>query len=459
MWFGHLKVTLMGKIMSKDLHVIVGLGITAMSCARYLTERQIPFAIADTRPNPPHLTQFMQAYPDVSYMLGGLDNNLLDKAAALIVSPGVSIHEPAITRQISRGATVIGDIELFAREARAPVIAITGTNAKSTVTTLVGEMARAAGLRVEVGGNLGIPALDLLVSPDPELFVLELSSFQLETTFSLIPRVATVLNISPDHMDRYSSLKDYLAAKHRVYSNCQIAVCNRDDPATDTTEGYTERKFQFTLQAPSENEFGLLNKTGEVYLAFEDRLLIPVRELPILGRHYQANALAALAIGHGFGLAMDPMVETLIEFKGLEHRCQLISERNGVRWYNDSKGTNVGATLAAIDGLGPEIQGKLIIIAGGVGKNADFSPLVPAISRYVKKVILIGEAAPILANVLNDCVDITFAVSMQEAVTIADKAALSGDSVLLSPACASFDMFNNFEHRGKIFTEVVKGLL
>jgi UDP-N-acetylmuramoylalanine--D-glutamate ligase len=444
--------------MSQDLHVIVGLGATALSCARYLTEQNIPIAIADTRPAPPNLAHFKQMYPGVQTVLGHLDDGLFDKAAKLVVSPGVSIHEPAIARQIARGASVVGDIELFAHVANAPVIAITGTNAKSTVTTLVGKMAEAAGLRTQVGGNLGTPALDLLTTPKPEVYVLELSSFQLETTFSLAPAVATVLNVTPDHMDRYATEQDYRLAKHRVYSQCKIAVCNRDDPATDTDNQYQDRKLQFTLQTPRANEFGLINKNGEMYLAHEDQLLMPVRELPVLGRHYQANALAALAIGYGFGLPMEPMIETLIEFTGLEHRCQLVRERNKVTWYNDSKGTNVGATLAAIDGLGPEISGKLVLIAGGVGKNADFSPLVPAISKYVRTVILIGEASTVLADVLNDRVDIRFADSMEEAIALADEVAIAGDSVLLSPACASFDMFNNFEHRGNVFSEIVQGL-
>ena len=302
------------------------------------------------------------------------------------------------------------------------------------------------------------PRWDLLALKDPQLFVLELSSFQLETTHTLAPKVAALLNITPDHMDRYDSLDDYAAAKHRVFNHCEVAVCNRDDAATDAHANFSRQKLQFTLGIPGEREFGLLQKNGESFLAFEETILMPVRELPILGRHYQANALAALAIGYGCGLPMTPMIETLVSFNGLQHRCQLVRERYGIRWYNDSKGTNVGATLAAIDGLGPEIDGKLILIAGGVGKNADFSPLVPAIAKYVRTVILIGEAAPVLADVLTDRVEICFAKSMQDAVDLAAQTATPGDSVLLSPACASFDMFNNFEHRGDVFTEVVKGL-
>jgi UDP-N-acetylmuramoylalanine--D-glutamate ligase len=443
--------------MSEELHVIVGLGVTALSCARFLDAHNIPFAFIDTRTNPPNLDRLTQQFPGRQISLGSLDETLLDSAAKIIVSPGVSIKEPALARQIAKGKTVVGDIELFADVVSAPVIAITGTNAKSTVTTLVGKMALAAGLRSQMGGNLGVPALDLITKDNPELYVLELSSFQLETTHSLRPRVAALLNITPDHMDRYTTLNDYTDAKHRVFNHCEIAVCNRDDPATDT-KSFAQEKIKFTLQTPREKEFGLVLNQRESYLAFEDKLLMPVRELPILGRHYQANALAALAIGYSVGLRMAPMIETLISFNGLEHRCQLVKEGNGVRWYNDSKGTNVGATLAAIEGLGPEIDGKLILIAGGVGKNADFTPLVPGIAKYVRTVILIGEAAPMLADVLTDRVEICFAKSMQEAVALAAQVASPGDSVLLSPACASFDMFNNFEHRGDVFTEVVKGL-
>ncbi|MEO8400470.1 MAG: UDP-N-acetylmuramoyl-L-alanine--D-glutamate ligase [Gammaproteobacteria bacterium] len=444
--------------MSQNLHVIVGLGSSGFSAARYLMKQGIPVAVTDSRQNPPNLAEFTNEFPSVKLSLGKLDENLLAQAAKIIISPGVSLQEPAIAQQVIRGTPIVGDIELFAAAAKAPVIAITGTNAKSTVTTLVGEMAANAGVKVEVGGNLGVPALDLITTPQPELFVLELSSFQLETTYSLAPRVATILNVTPDHMDRYAGLQEYRSAKQRVYTNCEIAVCNRDDPLTECDEQVVQRKLYFTLNQPGDHEFGLLKKNGEMFLAFENQTLMPVRDLPILGRHYQANALASLAIGFGYGLPMHAMLQTLIQFNGLPHRCQLVRERNGVRWYNDSKGTNVGATLAAIEGLGPEINGKLILIAGGVGKNADFTPLVPAVEKYVKTTVLIGDAAPVLAEMLADRVEIRFAKNMEEAVTIAENLALPDDSVLLSPACASFDMFNNFEHRGQVFTDIVQTL-
>lgn len=442
--------------MSKDLHVIVGLGATGLSCARFLKKHGIPFAVTDTRTNPPHVAELQAIHPDVKCYFGGLDKTILNKAGTIVLSPGVALREPAIAQQVARGIPVIGDIELFARAVNAPVIGITGTNAKSTVTTVVGKMAEAAGYHVEVGGNLGVPALDLLASSTANLFVLELSSFQLETTYTLKSAVATVLNITPDHMDRYIDLADYQKAKHRVYQHCQMAVCNRDDPLTDCDTA--PRKLNFTLETPKQNEFGLLTKGDEVYLAHGEQALMSVNELPVMGKHYQANALASLAIGYGFGLPFEPMLNVLREFKGLPHRCQFIRKRNDVSWYNDSKGTNVGATQAAIEGLGSEIKGKLILIAGGVGKNADFSPLVPVIEKHVRHVVLIGEAANDLAHAIGHRVPLSFAKSMDEAVLQCDAQAKSQDSVLLSPACASFDMFKNYEHRGDVFMGIVEKL-
>jgi UDP-N-acetylmuramoylalanine--D-glutamate ligase len=440
-----------------SLSVIVGLGATGLSCARYLRAACMPFAMVDTRTAPPQLEAFRQLYPDVEIELGTLDAALFNKASEIILSPGIALREPAIARQLERSIPVIGDIELFARAVKKPVISITGTNAKSTVTTLVGEMAKVAGYQAPAGGNLGVPALDLLLQyPDADLFVLELSSFQLETTCSLVSAVATVLNVTPDHMDRYDTLADYQAAKQRVYQHCGTAVCNRDDPLTDVDHN---SKFYFTLNEPRHQEFGLHHIDNEIYLAFGEELLISVRELPVAGRHYYANALAALAIGHGYGLPFEPMIQVLRNFGGLPHRCQLVRHRRGVKWYNDSKGTNVGATQAAIEGLGEHISGKLILIAGGIGKSADFSPLLPALQKYARHVVLIGQAARELADMIDGHIPISFAVTMEEAVQRCDAVAQSGDSVLLSPACASFDMFKNFEHRGQVFSEVVDKLV
>ncbi len=443
----------------KNLHVVVGLGETGLSCVRYLSAQNIPVAVTDTREGPPALSELKKKFPNVVLALGALSEDLLNDAEVIVCSPGVALTEPALEKQKARGVPIIGDIELFARAANAPVIAITGSNAKSTVTTLVGLMMKAAGLKVKVGGNLGVPALDLLdFQSPPAAYVMELSSFQLESTFSLKPRVAAVLNITPDHMDRYASFQEYRAAKLRIYHGCQSAVCNRDDVNTECGEQFSQRRFYFTLSGPVQNEFGLMKKNDKTYLAFETEGLMPVADLPVRGRHYQANALAALAIGHAFGLSMKPMLKVLGEFKGLTHRCQLVRELNGVYWYNDSKGTNVGATLAAMEGLGCEIAGKLILIAGGVSKSADFSPLVPAANQFVRTAIFIGEAAPVLAETFANASEVLFAKDLPEAIQRADQKAHPGDCVLLSPACASFDMFKNYEHRGEVFMQLVREL-
>lgn len=444
--------------MSDSLHVIVGLGETGLSCARFLKSRGIPFAVADTRLEPPHLDQFFSLYEGVPTSFGPLDAGFLKKAARIVLSPGVSQRTPVIAELRQQGIPVIGDIELFAEAVDAPVIAITGTNAKSTVTTLVGLMMKAAGLSTEVGGNLGVPALDLLHPTKTDVYVLELSSFQLETTYTLKPKVATVLNITPDHMDRYLSIADYKEAKQRVYQHCQIAICNRDDANTNCDADKVNTKTYFTVEAPKAGEFGLTTQAGVTYLSYSDELLMPVTELPIMGKHYQANALSAMAIAHGFGLGFEPILQVLREFTGLPHRCQFIRELDGVSWINDSKGTNVGATLAAIQGLGSDLSGKLVIVMGGVGKNADFSGLAPVIQRYARHVVLIGEAAPELACVLSPVVSLSFAETIELAILQARQAAVPGDGVLLSPACASFDMFKNYEHRGQVFMEIVRGL-
>lgn len=442
--------------MADSLSVIVGLGATGLSCARYLHAKGIKFAVVDTRAAPPQLDAFRQQYPDVEIELGRLDASLLQRATQIILSPGIATREPAIAQLIQRGIPVIGDIELFARDVKKPVISITGTNAKSTVTTLVGEMVKAAGYRAEAGGNLGVPALDLLLKPELDVFVLELSSFQLETTFSLASKVATVLNVTPDHMDRYDTLEDYQAAKLRVYQNCEAVVCNHDDPLTDVKH---PGKTYFTLREPRAHEFGLRQSNGRVFLAYGEELLLDVNDMPVAGRHYHANALASLALGHAFGLSFESMINVLRTFPGLPHRCQLVRTRNGIKWYNDSKGTNVGATQAAIEGLGESNPGKLILIAGGIGKQADFTPLVPVMEKYVRHVVLIGEAARELAEIIHGRIPVSFAASMDEAVMRCDAVAKSGDSVLLSPACASFDMFKNFEHRGQVFSGVVEKLV
>jgi UDP-N-acetylmuramoylalanine--D-glutamate ligase len=440
--------------------VIVGLGKTGLSVARFLSARGVAFSVTDSRAEPPGLAQLKREFPSAPLMLDGFDARALQHAASIIVSPGVSLREPALMQAGARGVDIIGDIELFAQHARAPVVAITGSNGKSTVATLLGEMARRAGRDARVGGNLGTPALDLLGKKEPDLYVLELSSFQLETTCSLNAAAATVLNLSPDHMDRYRDLAEYTAAKRRVYHGTGVMVINRDDSIV-AAMAETERKMiSFTLHEPQGDDFGVRSVQGETWLARGKENLLRAGALCIKGSHNVANALAALALGEAMGLSMQAMLETVKDFKGLPHRSQCVAERDGVAWYNDSKGTNVGATQAALAGLGATLgRGKIVLIAGGDGKNADFSLLREAVQNYARAVVLIGRDAPIIERALRPGVATISASDMKEAVHKARAAAQSGDAVLLSPACASFDMYSGYEERGRVFSAAVLELL
>lgn len=438
------------------MKVVVGLGKTGFSCVKYLVRQGIKIAVIDNRESPPESSNLRKLYPDIPVHLGNFNSDILSAAEEIIISPGVALKQPEIAGQLQQGKNVIGDIELFARHINAPVIAITGSNGKSTVTTLVGEMAKNSGLKVGVGGNLGTPALDLITEPEPDLYVLELSSFQLETTFSLRPKAAVVLNISPDHLDRYRDLDEYITAKMNIYKNCAQAVINRDELFYNKPEflyAYKNLKtaLSFGLNAPQNFNFGF----SDGYLMHGTTKLLSSDELRIKGTHQIANALAALALGYAAQLPVMAMLETLREFSGLRHRCQLIKRIEEIDWYNDSKGTNVGATQAAIEGLGDSISGKIILIAGGQGKNADFSLLFDVVEKYVRTLILIGEDAPKLESALGKATKIIYAKSMSEAVKRAREQAQKKDVVLLSPACASFDMFDNYEHRGEVFIQAV----
>ncbi|AIL60155.1 UDP-N-acetylmuramoyl-L-alanine--D-glutamate ligase [Pseudomonas alkylphenolica] len=447
----------MSLIASDHFRIVVGLGKSGMSLVRFLASRGVAFAVADTREQPPELETLRRDYPQVEVRCGELDVEFLCRADELYVSPGLALATPALQQAAARGVKLSGDIELFARNAKAPIIAISGSNAKSTVTTLVGEMAAAAGKRVAVGGNLGTPALDLL-SDDVELYVMELSSFQLETTDQLNAEVATVLNVSEDHMDRYSGLPAYHLAKHRIFRGARQVVVNRQDALSRPLLAENQPVWTFGLNTPDFKAFGLREENGEKYLAFEFQNLMPVRELKIRGSHNQSNALAALALGHAVGLPMDAMLSSLRTFAGLAHRCQWLRERDGVNWYDDSKATNVGAALAAIEGLGADIDGKLVLVAGGDGKGADFSALRAPVAAHCRAVVLLGRDAERLAQALGDSVPLVRVKSLEEAVQQCAELAQPGDAVLLSPACASLDMFKNFEERGRLFAQAVGGL-
>lgn len=440
----------------------MGLGKTGLSVARYLHFVGEPFSVVDSRPNPPGLAEFVQEFPNVSLTLGEFSIEQLSAAQELIVSPGIGLDTPAIRAASVAGVAITGDIDLFSKAVRAPVLAVTGSNGKSTVVSLLGEMARAAGVNVAVGGNLdgaqAAPALDLLRGEPRQLYVLELSSFQLETTTVLGALAATILNISDDHMDRYASMQEYAAAKQRIFRGCRHAVINADEEGSVPQEPGSAMLHSFGLHAPMPGAWGVLSQQGRIFLARGETPVLAADEMKIAGRHNVSNALAALAMGEAAGLPLQAMLTALREFPGLPHRCQWVRERRGVNYYNDSKGTNVGASIVAIESLGELARGSVVLIAGGIDKGADFTPMLPAVARFVRLAILIGRDAGKIAAVFRNSVEIMLAASMEAAVLLAAENARDGDFVLLSPACASFDMFSDFGHRGRVFTQAVEAL-
>ena len=440
--------------------VVLGLGKTGLSCVRYLIRQGKSVVAMDSREQPPELAALRQEFPRVPVYLGAFAEAILAKADEILVSPGISLQEPAIQQQLLAGKPIIGDIELFARAAKAPIVAITGSNGKSTVTTLLGEMVKQAGLQVHVAGNIGLPVLDTLQQPTPDWYVLELSSFQLETTTSLRTAAATILNITEDHMDRYANFAAYKAAKQRIYRDCNRIVYNRQDAHTQPEPKVTAHCISFGIdESTVEHQYGLLYEQEQLWLAKGREKLLAVSQLKLMGKHNWANALAALGLGEAMGLPLAAMLVTLKQFHGLAHRCEWVGEMQDVQWYNDSKATNVGAAIAAIEGLGQIISGKLIVLAGGVGKEADFSPLRKPLADYARAIVLFGVDAPEIAKIIPSTVLQVKANDMSEAITIAQQQAKAGDAVLLAPACASFDMFNNFEHRGEIFKTLVRSKL
>jgi len=433
--------------------VIVGLGRTGLSAARYLRAQGWRLAVTDTRAQPPELAALTALDAAIPVRLGGLDVGLLAGALCVVASPGVSLELPFFAAARSRGLEIVGDIELFARAANAPVAGITGTNGKSTVTTLLARMAQRAGLSVRVGGNLGEPALDLL-SAGTALYVLELSSFQLETTTQLACRAATVLNVTADHLDRYASIGAYAAAKARIFARCDTAVVNLDDPLVMAMPRGARRTLSFSLRAAVGADYAVAQRPDGWWLMRATEPLLPLARLRIKGLHNAANALAALALGEALELPRAPMLAELEEFPGLPHRSQWVAEVRGVTYINDSKGTNVGATLAAVAGM----PGPLVMIAGGDGKNQDFAPLAAAFRGKVRHTVLLGRDAPRIARALAGIGTLETVATLPEAVRAAARAAQPGDTVLLSPACASLDMFRDYTQRGAVFAQAVREL-
>ena len=427
--------------------LIVGLGTTGYSAAQFLQQTPIKFAVIDSRSNPPKIESLREQMPDVPVFSGGFDQSAFDVATHLLVSPGISLNEKAIHKAIQAGVTIVSDVDLFACATDKPIIAITGSNGKSTVTTMLGDMGNAAGLKTAIGGNLGTPALDLL-RQDIDLYVLELSSFQLERTTALNAKAATVLNVSADHLDRHDGMEGYALEKQRIFRGDGAMILNADDPVVMAMQDPTRTCISFSTQQTA--DFYLLR--GDVdQLMHGDEVLMNSSELNLEGNHNVANALAALALGFAAGLDTNAMCRALKKFKGLPHRMQKVAEFKDVRWVNDSKATNIGACIAALQGY----DRKVIVLAGGDGKGADMSELTPIVKEKTKAVILMGKDAKLIDQALNNCVPTYFAGNMKEAVKIAADLAESGDSVLLSPACASLDQYKSYADRGNQFAQCV----
>jgi len=444
-------------------HVLVlGLGDTGLAVANWVMRQGASVRVADTRQAPPRA-------PDLKYadlVTGAFDAHLLKGVDLLCVSPGLALSEPVVQDALARGIPLVGEIELFAWHLRAlsdpgRVVAVTGTNGKTTVSALTGHLLRTAGLDCEVAGNIGPAALEALMrrldaSQPPAVWVLELSSYQLETTWSLAPDAATLLNLSEDHLDRYADLAEYGAAKARVFQGDGVQVLNRDDPRSAACALPGRTRISFGLDAPpGEDDFGIVSVGDRKWLAQGDSPLIEADALPIHGWHNAANALAAAALARAVGAGHGPIGEGLRTFKGLPHRLQQVELRDGVAWYDDSKGTNVGATIAALRGLARSV----VLIAGGDGKGQDFAPLTAAVAAHARRVLLIGRDAPLIARALEPSgVPLERCASLEQAVERAAACARPGEAVLLSPACASFDMFRDYRHRGDAFAAAVRGL-
>lgn len=435
---------------NKDL--VVGLGATGLSIARYLRRVDIDAMFFDSREQPPGIEELEKVWPDAELLLG--DAKLPAGVARIITSPGVADSHPLLRSARKHRVEIVSDIELFARAAKAPFVAVTGSNGKSTVTTLLYHMCVADGRETLAGGNLGEPALDLLDHPTPQIYVLELSSFQLQRTQKLPAAVAVLLNVSPDHLDWHADEAEYRASKYRVYREAEAAVVNRSDATASEHAQHCEKVVSFGLDAPEEGQYGLRVEDGETYLARGEVLLLSIRDLAMYGVHNQLNALAALAAGELIGLAVPAMLQVLVEFTGLPHRMQFVARIGAVDYINDSKATNVAAAVASVN----SVDGMMVIIAGGEGKGGDFSELAAALEGKLRAAVLIGADAEKIAAALDSVLPVRFAMDMQDAVRTAAACAEAGDTVLLAPACASFDQFENYMARGDAFCAGVEAL-
>jgi UDP-N-acetylmuramoylalanine--D-glutamate ligase len=434
--------------------LVVGLGASGLAAARYLAKLGEPVVVIDSRAEPPGLDALKHDVPGARIEAGSLNPKWLDRATRIVLSPGLPIDLPLVTAARERGIDVVGELELFARAVDRPVIAVTGSNGKSTVTSCVSALLEAQAIRAPAGGNLGPPALDLLEDDFADVYVVEVSSFQLETTTSLAPISAALLNISPDHIDRHGSIEHYAALKASLLLNVGHAVVNRDDPLVRKLAVRDALTIPFSVREPLTFGWSVVEQSGDRWLAQDLEPLIRSAELGLPGETGEANSLAALALAVSYGADRAAAVAALPAFRGLPHRLQLVRELGGVRYIDDSKGTNVGATVAALTGD----RAPTILIAGGQAKGADFAPLAEAAAGRVRAAILIGEAAGRLEDALAGRTRTIVSVDLPAAVATAASLAEPGDRVLLSPACASQDMFVDYRERGRVFTAAVEAL-
>lgn len=435
-------------------NLVFGLGTTGMSVARYLMRKKIGARFVDTREDPPGLDELGSLDPDADIVLGKTPDSLLKNVSRIIVSPGISDTEPLLAAARKAGVEVVSDIELFVHDAAAPLVGVTGSNGKSTVTTLLALMCDAAGVNGLAGANLGEPALDLLEHDTPDYYILELSSFQLQRTATLPLKVAVLLNISPDHLDWHANEDEYRSAKYRIFKEAATAVFNRDDEEAPKHLAKNVSHISFGLDTPGEDQYGLINDDGEDFLARGTQLLLSTADIAMVGVHNQANALAALAAGELMGFELSAMLQVLHEFPGLPHRMQYIARINGTDFINDSKATNVGAAIASV----ASVPGLVVLIAGGQGKGGDFDALARSVCSKLRGAILYGEDAAAIEQAFASLASTQRVAGIHEAVRRAAEIAEAGDTVLLAPACASFDQYQNFEARGDDFRSAVMEL-
>ena len=434
--------------------LVYGIGSTGLSVARHLAARGIDAVYVDSRAEPPGLSELRQLVPDAQVVVGELSNKLLRDVSQIVVSPGIADNDEFLTEARATSIEIVSDVELFARNVTADCVAITGSNGKSTVTTLVAKMCEVGGLRVLAGANLGTPALDLLSRDVPDVYVLELSSFQLHRTHSLEPKVAALLNVTADHLDWHASEAEYVEAKRRIFARAQALVVNRDDPVVMARVPANLPVVSFGLGVPEQDEYGVMSRPDGSYLARGEQALIATKELALVGQHNQANALAALAVAELLGLDVDTVVNVLREFQGLPHRMQRVAQINGVDYINDSKATNVAAAIASVRSLPVGV----ILLAGGQGKGGDFSLLARETADHLAALIVFGEDASALEKAFNGKAPVSRVADLPAALARATEIATAGQTVLLAPACASFDQFPNYAKRGDAFSSLVRGL-